>query len=392
MKIKATNVFERNWEAFNKEGIVYIKNEGSSRSSKTFSICQLLIIWALKNPNKIISVIRKHSTTVKNTVMKQDFIPMLKDMGLYSSSKHNKTDATYTFDNGTIIEFYGADDDEKLHGRKRDIAWLNEATELLWDDFKQIAMRTTGKIIIDYNPSAPTSFLYELPEDKTAHIHSTYKDNPFLTQTQIDFIEDLKNTDPVGWQIYGLGKRGIAKENVFPLWERVKKKPDYIKDYVYGIDFGFSHPTALVKVWYNTDKKESFIEEEIYASNLTSDELVDEMNRLNIDKTALILADYARPEMISSMRKAGYTVLEADKSVQAGINSVRRFKIMLCENALNIKKENELYKYKKIGDIITDEPIKKYDDCIDSIRYAFRYIDSNLMRDNNVPTVYVFDF
>jgi phage terminase large subunit len=179
---------------------------------------------------------------------------------------------------------------------------------------------------------------------------------------------------------------------VFPIWERLSVKPDYLKDYIYGIDFGFSHPTALVKVWYSTDKKEAFIEEEIYASNLTSDGLINEMNRLNIDKSALILADYARPEMIASMREAGYKVVEADKSVQAGINSVRRFKITISHNALNIKKENELYKYKKIGDTITDEPIKKYDDLCDAIRYAFRYIDTNLMRGGELPQVFVFDF
>jgi phage terminase large subunit len=374
MELKATNVFQRNYEAFFRDDIVYIKNEGGSRSSKTYSITQLLIIWALKNPNKIISVIRKHTTTVKNTIMKQDFIPMLKDMGLYKKDSFNMTDATYTFDNGTIIEFYGADDDQKLHGRRRDVAWLNEATELLWDDFKQIAMRTTGKIIIDYNPTAPTSFLYELPEEKTVKIHSTYHDNPFLTKTQMDFIEDLKRTDPTGYQIYALGKRGIAKENVYKLWNRVKEKPVYLKNFIYGIDFGFSHDTALVKIWYDTDTMKVFIEEMIYAPKMTSGDIVEEMDRLGIDKDISIVADYARPEIIHDMRMSGYTVIEADKSVKAGINSVRQFDICICENALNIKKENELYKYKKVGDVITEDPIKKYDDAMDAIRYALHYV------------------
>lgn len=376
MKIKATNVFQRNWDAFHRDDIVYIKNEGGSRSSKTYSICQLLIIWALKNPNKIISVIRKHSTTVKNSIMKQDFIPILKNMGIYSRDSFNMTDATYTFSNGTIVEFYGADDDQKLHGRRRDVAWLNEATELLWDDFKQIAMRTTGKIIIDYNPTSPTSFLYELPEDKTISIHSTYLDNPFLTETQKEFIEDLKRTDPTGYQIYALGKRGIAKENVYSLWERVKEKPVHLKNFIYGIDFGFSHDTAMVKIWYDTDTMDVFIEEMIYSPKMTSSDIVGEMNRLGIDKYISILADYARPEIIQDMRLAGYSVIEADKSVKAGIDSVRQFNILLSEDALNIKRENELYKYKKVGEIIMEDPIKKYDDAMDAIRYALHYVKS----------------
>jgi len=391
MKINATRVFKDNWDAIHNDDIVYVKNEGGSRSSKTYSICQVIILWGLKNPNKIISVIRKNSTTVRSSIMKQDFIPMLKDMKIYNKSSFNKTDATYTLDNGTVIEFYGADDDQKLHGRRRDMAWLNEGNELLWDDFKQIAMRTTGKIIIDYNPTSPSSFLYELPEDKTIQIHSTYKDNPFLTESQVEFIGDLKRTDPTGYQIYALGLRGISKENVFPLWDRLKKKPSHLKDFIYGIDFGYKHPTALVKIWYCTDTMDCYIEEMVYASNLTSGLLIEEMCRLDIRKDILILADYARPEIIQDLRVAGYRMLEANKSVKAGIDATRLFNISICDNALNIKRENELYKYKKIGDIISDEVIKKYDDAMDAIRYALLYIKTYEVRGGDSIVISHFD-
>lgn len=392
MKIQATNVFQRNWEAFNKEDITYIKNEGGTRSSKTYSICQMLILYAIKNPNKIIAVIRKHSKTIKDTVLKQDFIPMLKDMGLYNENNYNMSNSTYNFGNGTIFEFYGADDEQKLRGRKRDIAWLNEANELMWDDFKQIAMRTSGKIIIDYNPSAPTSFLYELPEDKTIQIHSTYKDNPFLSDSQIEFILDMKRTDPTGYDIYALGKRSISKENVYKLWDRVKGKPEHIKDFIYGLDFGFNHPTALIKIWYDTDTMDVFLEEMIYASNLTSGDLIDEMNRNGIDKGVSIVCDYARPEIIRDINNAGYSAVNADKSVKEGINAVRLFNIKLCENSLNIKKENELYRYKKVGDVITDEVIKKWDDGLDAIRYGLLYVKKYELRSGDDMEIMTFNF
>ena len=396
MNIKATKVFEANYNALFESDVRYIINEGGSRSSKTFSICQLLIIYALQNPNQIISVVRKALTTVKKTVMTQDFIPMLKEYDMYNTSvKHNKSDATFTFGNGTIICFIGADEEQKLRGLKHNIVWMNEANELLYDDFQQLAMRTTGKIILDYNPSANSSFLYSIPEDKSIKIHSTYKDNPFLSKEQIETIEGYKETDISYYTIFALGLRANSKENVYGEWEITKTKPEELNDYIYGIDFGFTHPTALVKIWYNANTKinKLYLEEVIYESNLTSTELIKKMNDLEVDKTKIIPADYARPEIIKEMRQAGYKVIDAIKDVKDGINNVKTFKILVNDFATNIIKENNLYKYKKVNGEIVDDVIKLNDDAMDAIRYGVFYIKKFLIKNNpDGKQIYNFDF
>lgn len=391
LEIKGTGVFEKNYDALFNSDARYIINEGGSRSSKTFSLCQCIILYALSKPNQIISVVRKASTTVRKTVMKQDFIPLLKEYDLYNTTvKHNKSDATFAFPNGSVISFIGADDEQKLRGLKHNIAWLNEANELQYDDFQQIAMRTTGKIILDYNPSANSSFIYDIPKDKSIKLHSTYKDNPFLSKEQVELIESYKFTDESYYQIFALGLRAFSKENVYSKWKVIKEKPLYMEDYVLGLDFGFTHPTALIKVWYNLEHNEIYVEELIYESGLTSDDIIARLKLLGVSKTVEILADYSRPEIIQQIKNAGYNIINAIKDVKDGINNVKTFKMTVDDKATNIINENELYKYKKVNGEITDDVIKLFDDAMDAIRYAIFYIKKYKTR--NETKVFTFDF
>lgn len=388
--INGTTVFEKNWDAIN-TNCRFIKNEGGSRSSKSYSICQMLILYCLKNPDKLISVIRKTFPALRASVMR-DLFEVMRDMNIYNIKNHNKTENIYTFDNGSQIEFFSADDEQKLRGRKRDIAFCNEANELTYDDWTQINMRTTEKIVVDYNPSEANSYLYTLPLDKTIEIHSTYHDNPFLSQVQKEEIEDLKRTDDDMYQIFALGKRCFSKQNVFKKWEVLLNKPDYLKDFIYGIDFGFSHPTALVKVWFCTDRKELYLEELIYESNLTSGDIVERLNLLGVDKTKPIVADYARPEIINDIKREGYTIVNAIKDVKDGLNAIKLFKVYVDSSAGNIIKENENYKYKKVGGVITEEVIKLWDDAADAIRYATMYIKKYHWKGDDTGKIYRFNF
>jgi phage terminase large subunit len=391
MQIKATTVFEKQWNAM--EGPKrFIRHQGGSRSSKTWSICQSVIVYLTKNPGKTVSIIRKTFPALRASVMR-DFFEILKEMNLYTVHGHQKSENIYNFPNGSMVEFFSADDEQKLRGRKRDIAWINEANELLYDDFVQINLRTSDKIITDFNPSDILSWVYDLSEEETVHIHSTYKDNPFLSPAQQEQIEDLKRTDDNMYRIFCLGERGLAQENVYRQWERVKLKPLNCKDFIYGLDFGFTHPTALVKVWYDTDARQLFIEEVLYESGLTSEALVGKFKFLKIPRHSTIVADYARPEMISSLREAGFNVINADKSVRAGIDAVKTFEVLVDHHALNVHRENSMYRHKKVGDQITEEIIKKNDDAMDAIRYAVQYIKLHFSRSGmNNDGVYKFEW
>jgi len=372
MKIKGTIVFEKNYDALQGDKR-FIINEGGSRSSKTYSLCQLIIIHALNNPDTTISVVRKTFPSLRATVYR-DFVEVLHSMGLYSKQQHNKSEHIYTFDNGSMVEFFSVDDEQKIRGRKRDLCWCNEANELLFDDFTQLNMRTTNKFILDYNPSESSSWLYELDPSESMVIKSTYKDNPFLDKNIVKAIEDLKRTDEDLYQIYALGKRIISKQNIYRGWTFLKQKPERFRNYVYGLDFGFQHPTALTRIWW--DEKDIYLEPVIYESYLTSADIVERFKSLNIESHAEIIADYARPEIIHELNVAGYNVLDANKSIQSGINSVKTFKVY-CEENEHARKEYENYKHKKVKDIITDDPIKLHDDFMDSVRYGVKYIRDN---------------
>lgn len=372
MKIQATVVFEKNLDALN-SGKRFIINEGGSRSSKTYSLCQLIILHAIQNPKTTISVVRKTFPSLRATVYR-DFVEVLQNMNLYSKQQHNKSEHIYTFDNGSMVEFFSVDDEQKIRGRKRDICWCNEANELLFDDFTQLNMRTSDTIILDYNPSESSSWLYELDHNDSVTIKSTYKDNPFLDKNIIKAIEDLQRTDEDLYQIYALGKRIISRQNIYRGWEFLDRKPERFRQFIYGLDFGFQHPTALTRIWW--DEKDLYLEPVIYESYLTSADIVARFQDLGIEKNTEILADYARPEIIHELVTNGYNVLDADKSVQSGINSVKTFKVY-CHNHEGAKKEYENYKYKKVRDTTTDDPIKLHDDFMDSVRYGVKYIRDN---------------
>jgi phage terminase large subunit len=377
MELKSTIIFQKNHQALQGPER-FIVNEGGSRSSKTYSLCQLVIVYCLQNKGKVVSIIRKTFPALRATVLR-DFTEILKDLGIYSLEAHNKSEQIYTFPNGSMVEFFSVDDEQKIRGRKRDIAWCNEANELYFDDFTQLNMRTEHKLIFDYNPSDNSSWLYELPPDDTVLIRSTYKDNPFLPQSIRNQIEDLKRTDEALYQIYALGQKAVSKSNIYSNWTFMTHRPARFTSYVYGLDFGYNHPTALMRVYWH--ERDIFIEPVIYESYLTTTMLIEKMGQLNIEKEVTILADYARPEIIAEMVNSGYDVINANKVVKKGIDYVKTFGVYCMENK-EIKREYDNYKWKKIGDHITDEPVKLFDDAMDAVRYAVTYIKDEYFTDS----------
>lgn len=378
MDLKSTIVFERNYDALYNNEARFIINEGGSRSSKTYSLCQLIMVYCLQNPQKVVSIIRKTFPALRATAMR-DFLEVLKEAGIYDKSSHNMSEHIYTFPNGSIVEFFSVDDEQKIRGRKRHVAWCNEANELFLDDFTQLNMRTEQKLIFDYNPSDSTSWLYELPKDESVLIKSTYRDNPFLPDSIKRQIEDLKRTDEALYQIYALGEHAISKANIYSNWTFLPHRPARFTQFVYGLDFGYNHPTALMRVYWH--EKDIFIEPVIYESYLTTSNLIDRMASLDVEKETEIIADYARPEIIAEMNNAGYNVLNANKVVKKGIDNIKTFGVFALADK-NLEKEYQNYKWKKIGDTITDEPVKLFDDAMDAVRYATTYIKGQYFTDD----------
>jgi phage terminase large subunit len=339
----------------------------------------MIVVYCLQNPGKVVSIVRKTFPALRATVMR-DFFEIMKEMGIYEVERHNKSEHIYTFPNESIVEFFSVDNEQKIRGRKRDLGWCNEANELFYDDYTQLNMRTQEKLIFDYNPSESSSWLYELPMEESVIIKSTYKDNPFLPDSIKRQIEDLKRTDEALYQIYALGEKAISKSNIYSNWSFVKHRPARFVNFVYGLDFGYNHPTALMRVyWCDND---IYIEPVIYESYLTTTNLIERMQQMDVEKNVTIVADYARPEIIAEMNNAGFDVQNADKSVKKGIDNIKTFGVF-CEDNPQLKKEYENYKWKKIGDFIDDTPVKLFDDAMDAIRYAATHIRQEYYTDDS---------
>jgi phage terminase large subunit len=371
MDLKVTNVFQRNYDNLTGD-TRFIINVGGTRSSKTYSLSQLLIVYCLTNPNKIVSIVRKTLPSLRASVMR-DVISIMKEMNVYSEKNHNKTENIYTFPNGTMLEFFSVDDEQKIRGRRRDILWMNEANEINFDEFQQLNFRTSDKLFLDFNPSDMYHWIYDLYSNpQSIKIHSTYKDNPFLEKSLIREIEDLIKVDENYYKIYALGETAIPKSAIYTHQQLTNQLPEKYDNECMGLDFGYNHPTALIKVGRLDNK--IYAEELLYKSHLTATDLVNEMNTLKISKTIPIVCDYARPEIIQEIRRAGYNAMNADKNVKEGIDSVKSSELHIHNQSINLWKEINNYKWKTNGDKIMDEPVKLYDDGCDALRYGVLHL------------------
>lgn len=397
-EIHGTRLLERTLRSTAK----IIAHEGSSSSSKTFSVAQAFILWSYQEHGKTFSVVRKTMPAMKRGALK-DFKDALALVGLVADFTENKTDFKFTNnETGTVIEFFALDVEQKARGPRRDRLWCNEANELTHEDFRQLSMRTRGQIIIDYNPSMLRHWIYDevLTRPDCEHIHSTYKINTFLPEANRREIEvmvpvyeeadgtqyvdwnldytgsgPLVNGDPYWWSVYGLGLRGSPAEAIYPLVYDSPGIPDGA-DTVLGLDFGYNHPMVLTRSWIKDThpKPELHIDELFYRSFCTGEDLIALLPSLGVGMHERIWCDGARPEMIEDIRRAGYDAAAADKgpgSVKAGIDIMKRHKLCFTKRSTQSRQQFQDYRWRKTPNgVITDEPVKLHDDAPDSVRYA----------------------
>jgi len=286
--------------------------------------------------------------------------------GLYDPNAHMKTESAYYFPNGSYIEFFSVDNSTKVRGPGRDILFINEANLIDQDTFEQLNLRTKRAVFIDYNPADEFCWIYDrvLTQKETFFLQTTYKDNPFLPDAQKKQIEALQSIDDNFWRIYGLGERGTSTNVIFHKFD-LYDKVDH--DYCFGLDFGFNHPTALIKV--SKGDQELYAEQCFYKSHVTTPQLIDEI--LPIVGHKYVYCDTSRPEIIEELRKAGINAYGANKNVKEGIDFIRSNRIFVHRNSIDLQKEMRSYKWKTKpnGDIL-DEPVKAFDDCVDAFRYG----------------------
>jgi phage terminase large subunit len=226
LDIKGTKVLDK----ITKTQKRFVLSVGSSRSSKTFSMLQYLILYCAQNKDKgkYASVVRKSFPSMRRTVYRE-FVDLLKEYGLYEDSKHNRTEHTIEIF-GNKVEFFSLNDSQKIRGAKRDILYLNEVNEVDYESAQQLFLRTTERVFMDCNPSDiwHWSMKYQHRSD-CDYIHSTYKDNPFINEATIRQIESYKETDDNMWRVFGLGLPGFATTTIYTTYDFYEDKDLYVE-------------------------------------------------------------------------------------------------------------------------------------------------------------------
>jgi phage terminase large subunit len=367
--IEYTPVFAANKEAYDSGLYRFIGNEGGTRSSKSYSLAQLMVVIAMTE-SKEITVVSGSLPHLKRGAMK-DILDVMMTWGIYNEKNHNKTDQIIKFPKtGSRIEFFGTDEAAKLRGPGRDILWCNEMDIIPNASYKQLALRTRKTIFGDWNPADQFNYVYDLADNpKNKKIHSTYLNNlNFLPKEQIDEVESYREADENFWKVFGLGLRGTSTETIYTHWKVIDHFPDCDR-VVYGLDFGFNHPNVLTKVGIMDERL--YVEEMIYESKLTTDDLCYAIKALGLNNSHKIYCDSARPDTIEEMNRAGLWAVSSNKSVWDGIQFVKSKPLYITKNSINLLKEIKSYKWMKDkNDIVQEQPVKFKDDGMDSMRYA----------------------
>ena len=377
--METTRVFDEIAKAY-RDGFRGVDSRGGTRSTKTYSALQFLVFLSVGLAcKKVISVVSETLPHLKKGAIR-DFEEILQKEGLISgplrdAPRWNATDCFYQFPNGTIIEFFSADAPGKVHGPSRDILFINEGQNIRWETANQLMIRTREFVIVDYNPTHEFWAHTELAADpRFKQIVSTYKDNRFLTQAQIEDIEKGKK-NANWWRVYGLGLTGQL-EGVIYQFEQIDRMPDspgLVR--IGGLDYGFTNSkTAGVDILADVRRKKLYLDEMFYGSGMHNFDIIASLNAHGFPKKGpRLYADCAEPKANSEIKLAGFNVWPSDKGkeITFQISFIQGWEIYVTKTSTNIIHEfrNYLWDTDRDGNRL-NHPIKDYDHAMDAFRYG----------------------
>jgi phage terminase large subunit len=351
--------------------------QGGTSAGKTFGILPILIDKAIKTPLLEISVVSESVPHLRRGALK-DFIKIMIMTKRFRDVQYNKSTMKYTFSNGSFIEFFSVDQPDKLRGARRNILYINEANNIAFESYNQLAIRTSGEIWIDFNPTAEFWAHTEvLEEEDSEFLTLTYVDNEALPDTIVADIESARDKAKKStywanwWKVYGLGQIGSLEGVCIPDWTPINELPDEARLISIGLDWGFANDfTTIIGLYKYND--EYIFDEMLYKKGILNKQISQEIDSLGIKD--LIYCDSAEPKSIAELKSLGHSVTGVKKgkdSIVYGINLINQNKIRVTASSLNLIAELNKYTWATAKDgTKLNKPIDKYNDCIDAARYA----------------------
>ena len=348
--------------------------QGGTSAGKTFGLLPVLIDIAAKNKLTEISVVAESIPHLKRGAMK-DFKKIMVETGRFVDSRWNATDFKYTFANGSQIEFFSADNDAKLRGARRDYLYMNEANNMTFHAYTELASRTKKGVYLDWNPVNEFWFHTELMnDDDVDFLIVNYLDNEACPESALNFILKAKEKAKTSsywdnwYKVYGLGQIGSLEGVIFNNWQTIDVLPNDARLLGYGLDFGYTNdPTAIVEVYKWNDKR--IVNEICYQKELSNSQIA----KL-IPTKMPVYCDSAEPKSIAELTKLGvraFGVTKGSDSINFGIQTMQSQDYLITKHSTNLI--NELRKYawdkdKKTGAKL-NKPIDDFNHAIDAFRY-----------------------
>jgi phage terminase large subunit len=349
---------------------------GGSRSGKSYSAVQYLIVKAIEQSGTTISIVRKSFPSLRISTLR-DFKSIMENLHLWEEERYLATEKAYRFDNGSMIEFLSIDDAEKRKGTKRDYLFIDEANELNYEDFFQLFIRTTYKTILAFNPSfSKRSWIYTqvaIHPEATEYV-STYRDNPFLDEGIAAEIERLKDISPSYYKVYGTGEFGMAEGLVFDNVNTIDNIPEEAKLLGIGFDAGYTNdPSCMVTMFQYEDS--IIFDEIVYKKGMLTNEIAEYIKgAYEYFGRTEVWIDSSEPRLRDELFRYGINIKSVTKgpnSIVNGIDLMKQNRILLTKRSSNLVNEFFSYSWKKDKNgEATNEPEDFNNHGIDACRYV----------------------
>jgi len=347
--------------------------QGGTSAGKTYGILPILITKAATYPRLEISVVAESIPHLRRGALK-DFLKIMKETGRYFEERFNRTLLRYEFGNGSVIEFFSADDSSKLRGARRDILYINECNNVTFESYNELSIRTKKEVYLDFNPANEFWVHKELKDEpESDFLILTYQDNEALDSSIVQQIE--KNRDKAAtsaywanwWKVYGLGELGSLEGVIFSNWKTIDTIPTEAKLVGIGLDFGYTNdPTAIIEIYnYNNTR---IVNQLKYQTGLLNSDIAKVL-----PKDVIVYADSSEPKSIEEIRRYGITIKGVTKgkdSINYGIDVMQRQSYLVTSNSTDLIKELRSYTWDvdKQGTRL-NKPIDNFNHAIDALRY-----------------------
>ena len=372
MQVKRTIALTKLQKLHNRLKIV----RGGTSAGKTICILLILIDYAIKHQGKEISIVAESVPALRRGALK-DFLSIMKGLHRYKEIQFNRSTLKYEFTNGSYIEFFSTDQPDKLRGARRTDLFINECNNVNFESYNQLAVRTSGSIWLDYNPSVLFWADKELiGQPNTDFITLTYKDNEVLPESIVKEIEKAKEKAKTStywanwWKVYGLGELGSLEGVCISDWKEINIIPEEARLLCGGMDFGYSvDSSSYIRLYKYNDAY--IFDELLYKKGMLNRDISNFLYSEDVKET--IYADSAEPKSIAELKGYGHQVYPVTKgrdSIVYGINLINQNTIYVTQRSKNLIKELQGYVWStdKAGNVL--QKPQGSDHAIDAARYS----------------------